>query len=101
MKSRPILVYITFLMIFQLVLPNRITSAVAASIPAILYVAPAGDCAGFTPCYSHPQAAVDAAPTGSVIRIATGNYTITVGMSPVLLITKSLLLHGGIRTTDW
>ena len=101
MKSRPILVYITFLMIFQLVLPNRITSAVAASIPAILYVAPAGDCAGFTPCYSHPQAAVDAAQTGSVIRIATGNYTIPVGMSQVLLITKSLILQGGFRTTDW
>jgi hypothetical protein len=74
MKTKSILGFITFLLIIQLMLANLLTSAMAASVPAILYVAPVGDCAGLYPCYSHPQAAVDAAQTGSVIRIATGNY---------------------------
>lgn len=101
MKTKSILVFIMFLLIIQLTLTNPSTSAMAASVPAILFVAPAGDCLGLTPCYSNPQAAVDAAQAGSLIRIATGDYNVPSGMSQVLQINKSLILQGGFRTTDW
>lgn len=42
--------------------------------PGILYVAPAGDCGGVTPCYTSVQDAVDAADEGDDIRVATGSY---------------------------
>lgn len=101
MKTKSILVFMSFLLIIQLTLTNPSTSVMAASVPAILYVAPAGDCLGLTPCYSDPQAAVDAAQAGSLIRIATGIYSVPVGKSQVLQINKSLILQGGFRTTDW
>jgi parallel beta-helix repeat protein len=40
----------------------------------IMYVESSGSCGGNTPCYSTIQAAIDAAETGSVIRILQGIY---------------------------
>jgi hypothetical protein len=77
------------------------TRTLAATVPAILYVAPDGDCLGMTPCYATPQDAVDAAPAGSVIRIAAGSYTPPAGKSQVVQIAKSLILQGGYRLSDW
>jgi hypothetical protein len=74
---------------------------VAAADPAILYVAPGGDCVGMSPCYASPQAAVDAAPAGSVIRIAAGTYLPPSGATQVVHITRSLRLQGGFRSTNW
>jgi parallel beta-helix repeat protein len=80
---------------------SRLESALAAAVPAILYVAPGGDCDGKSPCYSSPQAAADAAPAGSVIRIAAGTYSPPAGKSQVLQVTESLIVQGGYRPTDW
>ena len=68
---------------------------------AILYVAPGGDCAGTSPCYDSPQAAVDAAQSGDMIRIAAGSYLPPPGATQVLHITKSVILQGGFRPTNW
>ncbi len=73
----------------------------ADSGPAILYVAPGGACLGMAPCYSQPQDAVDAAPAGSVIRIAAGTYALPAGASEVVHLTKRLILQGGYRPADW
>jgi parallel beta-helix repeat protein len=78
---------------------GRIASA--APVTAFLYVAPGGDCIGMSPCYGNPQAAVDAAQSGDIIRIAAGSYLPPSGQTRVLHITKSLILQGGFRPTDW
>ncbi len=69
--------------------------------PDYLFVSPNGDCDGWAPCYSSPQAALDAAAPGSIIRIATGTYVPATGAHQVLAVTKSISLQGGFRTTDW
>lgn len=79
----------------------NLSPVTADPVPAILYVAPGGNCLGRTPCYGHPQDAVDAAPAGSVIRIATGTYALPAGASQVVYLTKSLILQGGYRPTEW
>jgi len=90
---------------------------VGLSIPrsaatGLRYVAPGGNCGGATPCYATIQAAVDAASPGDEIRVATGIYsgtqtvTITQWGDPytytqVVIITQTLVLHGGYTTTNW
>jgi len=99
MKSRS--AFFLFLLFNCLILPHGILRAAAASVPAILYVSPGGNCLGMSPCYSTPQAAADAAPDGSVIRIAAGSYPVPAGQAQVLQITRSLIIQGGFRPTDW
>ena len=41
----------------------------------VLYVEPSGSCGGKTPCYSMIQAAINAAGSRSIIRIAEGRYS--------------------------
>lgn len=101
MKTKFSIILLVVFLIYCLEPAGGTVRAAAAAIPAILYVAPGGDCAGMLPCYSSPQAAVDAAPAGSVIRIAAGSYSPPAGNDQVLQITKSLILQGGLRTTDW
>jgi parallel beta-helix repeat protein len=105
MNTHKVPIYLTLLLtvlLFNCLGPARgVTNVSAAAVYAIYYVAPEGDCAGMLPCYSSPQDAVDAAPVGSIIRIATGTYTIPAGNSQVLQINKDLILQGGFRITDW
>jgi hypothetical protein len=83
-----------------------------AAATGLRYVAPGGNCGGATPCYATIQAAVDAASPGEEIRVAAGTYTgtqtvtITQWDEPytytqVVIITQTLLLHGGFTTTNW
>lgn len=80
---------------------NPVSGAPASTVPEIYYVAPGGDCAGAGPCFSSPQAAVDAAVPGSVVRIAAGTYTLPAGSGAVLSLSKSLTILGGYRLTNW
>jgi len=50
-----------------------------------------GTCGGKSPCYTSIQAAINAAATGSNIRIAQGTYTESITLST----SKSLTLKGG------
>ncbi len=70
----------------------------------IHYVAPDGDCAGKTPCYSTLQAAVDAAGAGDEIRLAGGLYqgvSERNGTQQIALIDKALTVRGGYNSGDW
>jgi hypothetical protein len=63
-----------------------------------LHVCPSG-CA-----YSSVQAAVDAANTGDVIKVAAGTYTgihARDGITQVVYISKSVTIRGGYTTSDW
>lgn len=54
--------------------------------------------------YTNPQAAVDAANAGDVIKIAAGTYTgVTTknGLKQVVYINKALSLEGGFNPTNW
>jgi parallel beta-helix repeat protein len=101
MKLRSAIFLLTILLLNCLGQTHGMMRAKAAAVPAILYVAPGGACLGMFPCYNTPQAAADAAPPGSVIRIAAGSYPVPAGQTQVLQITKSLLIQGGFRPTDW
>jgi hypothetical protein len=79
---------------------------------ATLYVGPSGACGGMMPCYSIVQAAVDAADSGDIIKVATGVYadvhmrprndvTTTGVVTQVVYITKSVTIQGGYTTTNW
>ena len=59
------------------------------------YVDPSGLCGGYTPCYSTIQAAIDAADSGTIIKIAQGTYNedLTIGRS------VDLVLQGGWDST--
>lgn len=66
-----------------------------------LYVDAAGSCGGHTPCYTTVQAAVDAATTGDVIRVAAGLYTgvsAREGVTQVVYISKTVTIQGGYTT---
>ncbi|MCP4166700.1 MAG: hypothetical protein GY759_12515 [Chloroflexi bacterium] len=68
------------------------------------YVAPAGACNGATPCYAAIQAAVDAANTGDLIKVAAGSYTdmhMRKGISQTVYISKTVTLQGGYVPDDW
>ncbi|MDX9955279.1 MAG: right-handed parallel beta-helix repeat-containing protein [Anaerolineae bacterium] len=72
--------------------------------PTVLYVAPSGACGSASPCYSTVQAAVDAAPPGAELRLATGVYTginTQGGKAQVIYLAKNLTLRGGYTPTDW
>ena len=55
------------------------------------YVEPAASCGGNTPCYTTIQAAVNAAASGAIIKIAEGAYAEGVYLSSA----KALTLQGG------
>ncbi|MBC8466682.1 MAG: hypothetical protein H8D55_02475 [Deltaproteobacteria bacterium] len=55
------------------------------------YVDPSGSCNGNTPCYTTIQAAVNAASTGTTIKILQGSYSENVSLST----SKELTLSGG------
>ncbi|MDZ7697900.1 MAG: SUMF1/EgtB/PvdO family nonheme iron enzyme [Deltaproteobacteria bacterium] len=61
----------------------------------IFYVEPSGVCGGNSPCYTTIQAAIDAASSGGVIRIANEAYdeSLSVGVS------EHILLEGGWNTS--
>jgi len=65
------------------------------SVSGTLYVEPAGICNGNTPCYSTIQAAIDAASTGSAIKIAQGTYDENLSLSS----SKELVLSAGWDST--
>jgi len=46
-----------------------------ASTGTTIYVDSSGSCGGNTPCYTTIQAAVNAASTGTTIKILQGNYS--------------------------
>jgi len=54
-----------------------------------LYVDPYGVCGGNTPCYTTVQAAVDAASTGSIIKITEGRYNENVALCTSKQVTLS------------
>jgi pectin methylesterase-like acyl-CoA thioesterase len=62
---------------------------------AVLYVESSGICNGNTPCYSTIQGAVNAAGSGSTIKIAGGSY----GEDVSLGMPKNLTLKGGYNST--
>lgn len=54
--------------------------------------------------YDSPQAAVDNANPGDIIKVATGTYTHTHfqgGSYEVLYISKTVVVRGGYTNTDW
>ena len=56
-----------------------------------IYVDPSGSCGGNTPCYTTVQAAVNAASTGTTIKILQGSYSENVSLST----SKEVTLSGG------
>lgn len=75
-----------------------------AAAAGVLYVAPGGNCGGAAPCYSSPQAAVDAAQPGDEIRVAAGVYAginTNGGHAQLLYVNKNLTLRGGFTTANW
>ena len=59
------------------------------------YVDPSGSCGGNTPCYTTIQAAVNAASTGTTIKIVQGDYNENVLLST----SKQVTLSGGWNTS--
>jgi len=54
--------------------------------------------------YSSIQAAVDAASTGDLVKVATGTYTgvsARTGVTQVVYISKTITIQGGYTTTNW
>jgi len=66
-----------------------------ASTDTTIYVESSGTCNGNTPCYSTIQGAVDAASTGTTIKIAGGSYGEDVSLST----SKNLTFKGGYDST--
>jgi len=77
-----------------------------ASSPLVTYryVAADGDCGAHTPCYTHLQAAVDAAVDGDELLVAAGIYTGVNdlnGTSQLVYLDKSLAIRGGYHPQTW
>ena len=60
-----------------------------------IYVEPSGSCGGYTPCYSTIQAAIAAADSGTIIKIAQGTYNEDLTISR----SGALVLQGGWNAT--
>jgi len=58
---------------------------------AVVYVSSDGSCGGNTPCYTTIQSAIDAASSGSVIKVLAGSYSENVSLST----SKQVTLSGG------
>ena len=58
----------------------------------VVYVSPVGNCDGNQPCYSSIQYAIDAAPSGSIIKICEGDYDEPLDV--VLNLPKQIILQG-------
>lgn len=74
---------------------TRIGTFVIQTPVTNIYVSSDGDCRGKTPCYTSIQEAINAATTGSTIRIAQGTYDESI----VLNEPKYLTLQGGWDST--
>ena len=77
MKNKALLLILTLSvgLLLTSVIFLAIGSAQAAATATARYVAGDGICGGHAPCYSTPQAAVDAASAGDTILVAEGAYT--------------------------
>jgi len=64
---------------------------IKTSYASEMYVSKDGSCGGKIPCYTSIQAAINAASTGTAIRIAQGTYTESITLSTSI----SLTLQGG------
>jgi hypothetical protein len=60
-----------------------------------IYVDPSGSCGGYTPCYDTIQEAIDAADSGTIIKIAQGPYNEDL----TLRRSVDLVLQGGWDST--
>ncbi len=60
-----------------------------------LYVNKDGSCGGNTPCHTSIQVAIEAAESGSAIKIAQGNYSESITLNT----SKSVVLQGGWNTS--
>lgn len=79
--------------------------------PNVLFVAPAADCGGETPCFATIQEALEVANVSDQIKVAAGEYTDLHNMRPnisipqyvtaVALITKTVEVMGGYTNTNW
>ncbi|MHB1357467.1 MAG: right-handed parallel beta-helix repeat-containing protein [Anaerolineae bacterium] len=94
-----ILVLAVLLFVIDSPLPVRADAPVVTH-----FIAPGGYCEYAVPCYASLQAAVDAATSGDVIKLASGTYTGVIsraGSSQVVYISKTLTIRGGFKITDW
>jgi hypothetical protein len=87
-------------------------SSSKSSTTQVLYVAPNSQCGEFsgtpptsvTPCFAHPQLAVDAANSGDMIKIAAGVYQgvyVRNSLTQLLYVDKTVTIQGGYSTSDW
>nr|MBC8460827.1 hypothetical protein [Deltaproteobacteria bacterium] len=60
-----------------------------ASTGTTIYVDPSGSCGGNSPCYTTIQSAVNAASTGTTIKIAQGTYNENIALSTSKQVTLS------------
>lgn len=65
------------------------------SVVSTIYVEPSGSCGSYTPCYSTIQAAIDAADSGTTVKIAQGTYNEDLNISR----SVDLVLQGGWNAT--
>jgi hypothetical protein len=84
-------------LVVVLAAPAQIASAEPNA--GTLYVAPAAQCSGASPCFATIQEAVDAAQAGDTVKVSAGVYTAP-GVQ-VVRITKALTLLGGYAAGDW
>jgi hypothetical protein len=85
--------------------PDQVLALADGDGLTIYYVAPGGDCGGYSPCYASIQAAVDAVDDpNDEVEVAAGIYSgvsTRAGNIQVLYINKMLTLSGGYTPTDW